>query len=1231
MWVQGQVAKSWVDDILASEVTYNSTTALPTVVKSFGKTTQSLTYYADGTMATVADGNGNGINASSWKRGLPQLIQYPATPDQPSGESKSIAVSDDGWVDSISDENGFSTGYEYDPMGRMTKVTYPAGDSPAWVPTTQAFTQSATAEFGLPVGHGKQTVSTGSGSKIVRYDALWRPVVSETVDLGATGSTRSIVVTRYDTAGRVAFQSYPLRNLSSYLDGALNGVRTDYDALGRVTAVKQDSEIGVLTSTTEYLAGFKSGTKSPRQQGTGDSTTTSFMAWDTPTTDYPVSIVAPEGVFITMTRDAFGKPLALKRANQTDGIYVTRSYVYNAAQELCKSIEPETNGTLMGYDGAGNLAWSASGQASGTICDAVPVVERTQRIYDARNRVKSLLFPDNRGNTTYNYEPDGALASIATQSGGLDAVTTTYEYNKRRLPKLEELQVGGFNWAFVNAYNGNGHLASQTYPNGLIVDYAPNALGQPTKAGSYATSVAYHPNGGMSGFTYGNGIFHSMTQNVRQLPDRSIDSSGVLDDSYDYDGNGNVAAISDGLVGNRGDRDMTYDGLDRLVTTNSPMFTGGTLYTYDVLDNLVRVKAPGRDHTYVYDAKNLLSNVTVTGQGVTVVGLGYDAQGNLNNKNGQLFDFDRGNRLRVATGKERYVYDGHGRRVQAVHDTLGNIYSMYGQDGALRFQRDERKGTAVAYVSLNGSQVARVTTVVAPAVPALTAQGYVTTGSYTVQWTAVSSATSYQLQERAGAGSWVQVQASAATSKAVSGKVSGIYDYRVRGCNVECGGWSAIASVAVELPPDAAPALTAPTTALNGNYTISWTTPGGAQSYVVQESVNGAAWGPVYSGAATSQIFAGKPSATYSYQVRACNPAGCTGFSAAKAVQVITIPGTAPVLSAPATNGNGSFTVTWSTIATATSYRLEESFNAGVWAEIHNAAATSKAVAGRTTSGVYGYRVRACNAAGCGAYSSLVNVTVLMPPAGAPAISAPAHNGTGTFPVSWSAVSEATAYQIEQSVGGGTWTLYYSGGAGSTSVSTAISGSYSYRGRACNSSGCGPTSSAATTVVLLPPGMAPTLAGQNTTANGAISLTWNAVTDGASYIVEEYPPGGAWGQVYNGAGGSLVLTARLAGTWQYRVKACNASGCGPVSATKVVTSSAPAPPPVPTGLTAAQVNSLQCKVSWNASAGATYYELRFYGALEYSGPLRQYYFDARCPTSRSVRACNAVNCSAWSP
>ena len=47
-------------------------------------------------------------------------------------------------------------------------------------------------------------------------------------------------------------------------------------------------------------------------------------------------------------------------------------------------------------------------------------------------------------------------------------------------------------------YDANGHLSGLTYPAsylGSIVDYAPNAPGQPTKAGIYASAVTYFPNG----------------------------------------------------------------------------------------------------------------------------------------------------------------------------------------------------------------------------------------------------------------------------------------------------------------------------------------------------------------------------------------------------------------------------------------------------------------------------------------------------------------------------------------------------------------------------------------------------------------------------------------------------------------------------------------------------------------------------------------------------------------
>src|SRR5690606_13804629 len=81
-----------------------------------------------------------------------------------------------------------------------------------------------------------------------------------------------------------------------------------------------------------------------------------------------------------------------------------RQDVYNQSQQPCKVVEPgigpasnEDGATLMGYDAAGNLAWSATGLPAGTACDlegdtAAVLARKAVRTYDARNRITALEF-----------------------------------------------------------------------------------------------------------------------------------------------------------------------------------------------------------------------------------------------------------------------------------------------------------------------------------------------------------------------------------------------------------------------------------------------------------------------------------------------------------------------------------------------------------------------------------------------------------------------------------------------------------------------------------------------------------------------------------------------------------------------------------------------------------------------------------------------------------------------
>jgi len=408
---------------------------------------------------------------------------------------------------------------------------------------------------------------------------------------------------------------------------------------------------------------------------------------------------------------------------------VTRRYVYDANQQLCKVIEPETGSTVMQYDGAGNLVWSASGLAlpdtGNCNRDEAWASNRVVlRDYYPRNRIKTLSFPDGRGDQNWEYTPDGLVSAVATSNGagGTEKVINTYAYDKRRLLIAESSeQPGWYSWPIAYGYDGNGNLNALNYPTGLSLAYAPNALGQPTQVtsnvGTFASGVSYYPNGAIKQFTYGNGVVHTMAQNARQLPARSMDSGGVLNDVYAYDANGNVESTIDELVGvgnfSPRSRWMNYDGLDRLTKAGSCSFGGDCwhYFTYDALDNIKSWKLAGvKDYAnYYYDASNRLANIQ-NSAGASIVGLGYDVQGNLQNKNGQGYVFDYGNRLRATSGKETYRYDGHGRRVLAWSPgyTDGAILSQYSQSGQLVFDQNYRKsgGEEGEYVYLGGSLIA---------------------------------------------------------------------------------------------------------------------------------------------------------------------------------------------------------------------------------------------------------------------------------------------------------------------------------------------------------------------------------------------------------------------------------------------------------------------------------------------------------------------------------------------
>ena len=355
-------------------------------------------------------------------------------------------------------------------------------------------------------------------------------------------------------------------------------------------------------------------------------------------------------------------------------VSATRTYVYDDNMRLCKTINPESGATVVAYDAAGNIDWTADGTTlTSNTCDRdnVAAALKTTRTYDARNRLLTIVTPGGTANVTTEYEPDGLVKALTAANPGGVNVVTTYSYNKRRLLTAETSTNGATLYTLGYGYNGNGHLGALTYPDGLVVTYAPDALGRATQVigtkdsvgTTYASGLSYFPGGAISGFTYGNGLVHTMTQNTRRLPARSRDASGalvVLDDSYAFDENGNVTDITDQAQAGKTTRGMSYDDLDRLTAAVSPNQWGDATFSYDALDNLrsadvVKAGVYARQYRYNYDLTSNRLNTISNPAGVTQITLQYDAAGNTLRKVGsstQDFVFDAAHRMNEVTGSQ---------------------------------------------------------------------------------------------------------------------------------------------------------------------------------------------------------------------------------------------------------------------------------------------------------------------------------------------------------------------------------------------------------------------------------------------------------------------------------------------------------------------------------------------------------------------------------------------------
>jgi serine protease len=383
------------------------------------------------------------------------------------------------------------------------------------------------------------------------------------------------------------------------------------------------------------------------------------------------------------------------------------------------------------------------------------------------------------------------------------------------------------------------------------------------------------------------------------------------------------------------------------------------------------------------------------------------------------------------------------------------------------------------------------------------------------------------------------------------------------------------ALLSIRTIPTPPPALSA--VAVSGTATaVTWVPATGHVNYVLQRRRRGTdgLFGPAETVASLWAVERGyrdthlDPGGVYRYQVAACDAVRCSAWTYSPVVAMPVLPA-APLGLSGTLQSSTSIRLAWTDAsANESEFRLwrRERPAGGEWTGWSQAAVTGRNVTGFTDAGrvpgtAYGYRVNACNLAGCsaGAHSGTLVAPVVPAAPGAVQL---VPLSSSRVQVGWvDASGNETHFEVQrrlQSTDGATWgPLLPVGTARYNSVSlqdtVTVGRRYLYNVRACNGPACSPW---ATSPRLLVP-VFPPAPGSFRVASAAVTGVRLAWTDGGTsetgFRLERrirnagatYTPWAYLATAPANATGFTDPAVVPGGRYRYRVSACNGTACSP--------------------------------------------------------------------------------------
>jgi len=528
-----------------------------------------------------------------------------------------------GRIKTITDPRANVTSFDYDDLGDITKVTYPADATDS--------TNSPSKTFTYDFATGGVIVRNERGYETVEYrDALGRTIRQDVENGNKVYQTVS--QSFYDGAG----------NLVKSIDPATNVTLCIYDTLGRQKEVIPPTEdfwengakisvspliryeyndLGQKTAEVKTLAGGSE----HRSEYQYDSLGRQIIA----KTFYTDRSGSAKDVITKVYYDANGNKTQTVDANNSVLSKEERkvsSYSYSAANLLLSETDPAGNTTNYTYDAVGNRKSITdprgnSGNYRGDFTTqfeyddlnrlvakylpAAPGESQKPVIrysYDVQGNLSEQVEPDG-GKTTYTYTARNKVTSISAQGAG--KTYTTYKFYDEAGNEKESKDARGY--STLKEYDAFNRLIKITYPEGNTERFEYDLRNN---------RLAY-----IDGRNFRTAYSYDNYNRVSQVKDAA---SGIT--SYYYDRNGNKTKEVNALIHTT---QYSYDELDRLIWEKDSQ---DYIQKYDYDANGNRIYSQDRNGTvgrYDYYSNNLLQKITLSRGGtIQTVEYGYDEAGN---------------------------------------------------------------------------------------------------------------------------------------------------------------------------------------------------------------------------------------------------------------------------------------------------------------------------------------------------------------------------------------------------------------------------------------------------------------------------------------------------------------------------------------------------------------------------------------------------------------------------